>query len=365
MEKNNFPQVDISDVRRKYVLVELSKLEFKNPNDSDELQAREFYGDDDAIAGLKASIAERGLLESPVVMEPEEADGSYRVLEGNRRCYAVSQLVKEGIIATSNGKALTKIRCEARPSVTSMVEEFLQEWLALNPAAEIEEQDEVRDNIRSQVMAQLGGDALVRNTQRLNWNPIEQARAIKSLMASGLSMEQVSRNCSLAENTIKARLSLLAKEEEMPEVIEAIDKGEITFHVGKIIANVKDEVARKEVLEQAKSGATGQLIKEVINQKEEEAKASGKGGIKNQHRKPVASTATSKSSTPVGTRKDKELLEAVSKLSEERNTLKDLGDEVSANSVLDIEIALKTLQWVLNPSDNTDILTLILGLNDN
>jgi ParB-like chromosome segregation protein Spo0J len=360
MEKNNFPQVDISDVRRKYSLVDVSRLEFKEPSNSDELQSREFYGDEETIEGLKSSILERGLLESPIVMEPEDADGKYRVLEGNRRCYAISLLIKDGVVSTNSGKALTKIRCELRPSKLTMVEEFFQEWLALNQNADEAEQQEVREHILKEVMSQLGSDALVRNTQRLNWNAMEQARAIRSLLDAGLSMDQVSKNCSLAENTIKARLSLLNKESEMPEVIEAIDRGEISFHVGKILSNVKDVETRKEVLQDAIQGASGSDIKAKINQRQEDAQKEGKV-IKAQHRK--KDTATKASVSPLGVRKDKELLEAVSKLSTERNTLAALEDEVSANSVLDIEIALKVLQWVLNPSDTTDVVTLLLGLN--
>jgi hypothetical protein len=146
----------------------------------------------------------------------------------------------------------------------------------------------------------------------------------------------------------------------MPEVIEAIDRGEISFHVGKILSNVKDVETRKEVLQDAIQGASGSDIKAKINQRQEDAQKEGKV-IKAQHRK--KDTATKASVSPLGVRKDKELLEAVSKLSTERNTLAALEDEVSANSVLDIEIALKVLQWVLNPSDTTDVVTLLLGLN--
>jgi ParB-like chromosome segregation protein Spo0J len=363
MEKNNFPQVDISDVRRKYTLVDVSKLDFKEPSNSDELQSREFYGDEETIESLKNSILERGLLESPIVMEPDDQEGKYRVLEGNRRCYAVSLLLKENKVSTNNGKALTKIRCELRPNKLTMVEEFFQEWFSLNPGADDSEQEEVRAYILREVMSQLGSDALVRNTQRLNWNAMEQARAIKSLLEAGLSMDQVSKNCSLAENTIKARLSLLNKESEMPEVIEAIDRGEISFHVGKILSNVKDEQTRKEVLKEAINGASGSEVKAKINQKQADGEKEGKT-IKAQHRN-KKDTATKKESlsSPLGVRKDKDLLEAVSKLSAERTTLSELTDEVSSNSVLDIEIALKVLQWVLNPSDTTEIVTLLLGLN--
>ena len=190
---------------------------------------------------------------------------------------------------------------------------------------------------------------------------MEQARAIRSLLDAGLSMDQVSKNCSLAENTIKARLSLLNKEAEMPEVIEAIDKGEISFHVGKILSNVKDVETRKEVLKEAIQGASGTEIKAKINQRQEEGEKEGKV-IKAQHRKKDTSSAKA-SVSPLGVRKDKDLLEAVSKLSEERKTLAALDDEVSANSVLDLEIALKVLQWVLNPSDTTDVVTMLLGFN--
>lgn len=362
MEKNNFPVVDIADARRTYKLVDVDKLDFKEPNNSDYLQSREFYGDQETLDSLKSSIKERGLLESPIVMEPDTTDGKLRVLEGNRRCYAVSMLLKEGVTSTNNGKALTKIRCEVRPSKLTLIEECFEEWVALNDNADDAEKEEVRSYITKEVLSQLGSDALVRNTQRLNWNAMEQARAIKQLLDAGLSMEQVCKNCALAENTIKARLSLLSREEEMPEVIEAIDKGEITFHVGKIIANVSDEETRKEILQEAKAGASGSEIKEKINKKQEEAEKEGKS-VKAQHRKKDAKPAN-KLANALGIRKDSDILEAVAKLSAERSTLQEFDDEVSANSVLDIEIALKTLQWILNPADGTSIVTLILGLNE-
>ena len=375
MEKNsfNFPTVDISDARRKYSLVDFNDLEFKNPSSSDELQAREFYGDSDTIDSLKISVRERGLLESPIVMEPDSIGGKFRVLEGNRRCYAIKCLLDDGVTSTNNGKSLSKVKCEVRSSKLALVEEFFQEWLALNEGAAEDEQDAVRENIESQVIAQLSTDALTRNTQRMNWSPIEQARAIKSLLDRGEPMDKVSRSSGLAENTIKARLSLLSREDDMPEVIEALDKGQITFHVGKILANVKDDEARKEILTEAiSSNASGNEVKDIINKKHEESVAAKGEGIKAQHRNKDSSTSAAKqptkssSSKPtvlssLGIKKERDILEAITDLSAERETLQAINDDASNNSILDIEIAVKVLQWVLNPNDSTKITGVLFG----
>ena len=96
---------------------------------------------------------------------------------------------------------------------------------------------------------------------------MEQARAIKNLLDAGLSMEQVCKNCALAENTIKARLSLLSKEEEMPEVIEAIDKGEITFSTGEILSRISNQPLRVALLDYAKKGASGSEILKILELK--------------------------------------------------------------------------------------------------
>jgi ParB-like chromosome segregation protein Spo0J len=364
MEKNNFGiTVDISDARRKYLLLDFDKLEYKNPNSSDILQGREFYGTQDEIENLMSSIKERGLLEAPVVMEPDSPEGKYRVLEGNRRCYAVGKLLSNNVFSTNTGKSLQKIRVEARPNKVSLVEETVGEWVALNPSATQQEIDEVRAYVDNEVTLQLGSDALVRNTQRLNWSHVEMAHQVKSLMDSGMTLEYVAAQTGYAVNTIKSRLSLINKADEIPDVIEALDKNQITMTVGKLLSNVKDEAVRAEVLTEAVNGASSTVIKELINKKEEEAKKEGNAGIKAQHRAPRSNSPTKSTLTQTGTKKESQLLEAISSLSAERDTLAELNDEVSQNTVLDLEIGIKVLQWCVNADDTTPLISLFLDSN--
>jgi ParB-like chromosome segregation protein Spo0J len=362
MEKTNYPVVDISDVRKKYQIIDIANLDFKAPNNSDALQSREFYGTEPELSSLKASILERGLLEAPIVMEPASPGDKYRVLEGNRRCHSLSLLLAEGNVATAAGKALSKVRCEVRPSVLTLVSEILEEYKSLNPNMSSEEQEEVSKYIESQVLSQLGSDALVRNTNRLNWSPIEQARSIKLLLDSGVPMEKVVASTGYAENTIKSRLSLLSKEEDLPEVIEALDKGEINFTVGKLLGNVKDAEARSEILEQAKLGASAEELKTLINEKEEKNKQAGGSGIKTQSRATKATT-TAKVKTVLGVRKESDILAAIASLTAERSELQELDDDASANTMADVDCAIKVLQWVLNPADSANITSLFFGNN--
>jgi ParB-like chromosome segregation protein Spo0J len=364
MEKNNFGiVVDISDSRKKYLLLDFDKLEFKAPSNADILQGREFYGSQDEIDNLMASIKERGLLESPIVMEPDSPDGKYRVLEGNRRCFAVGKLLANNVFSTNTGKSLLKLRVEARPNRMSLIEETVGEWVALNSSATQQEIDEVRAYVENEVTLQLGTDALVRNTQRLNWSHIEMAHHVKSLMDSGMSLEYVASQTGYAVNTIKSRLSLLSKAEEVPDVIQALDKNQISITVGKLLSNVKDEAVRAEVLTEAVNGASSTVVKELINKKEEEAKKEGNAGIKAQHRAPRSNSPTKSTLAQTGTKKESQLLEAIASLSAERDTLAKMSDEVSQNTVLDLEIGIKVLQWCVNADDTTPLIDLFLDNN--
>ena len=363
MDNNNFPTVDATAIKRRYVLVDLNTLEYKTPGDTDILQSREFYGTEEEINSMKESIKAKGLLESPIVMDKDDGSG-YRVLEGNRRCHVLNLLVDEGIVATDSGKALTKVRVEVQPSISSIVEENFQDWFSLNQEVSEEVQNECREYIRRQVKLELGQDAMIRNTQRLNWSAIEQARQIKLQMEGGTSLEVCSKNFGLAAQTIKSRLSLLSKESEMPEVIKAAEDEEITISVAKLIANVKDEDARSEILETAKgndeSKPTTDEVKELIDTKHKENVAAGGEGIKTQDRKKRATKAPKTS-----LRSSEELLETVQSLAATRMILMgDTDNPVSENSALDLKVAIQVLQWVLDPKDENDLETIVLGDSD-
>lgn len=367
MTNNNvriaMPTVDATDVRKSYKLIDYTELQYKKPGNADTLQSREYYGDDAEIAGMKTSILEKGVLESPIVMENDDGNG-YRVLEGNRRCYVIGLLLADGHSATATGRALSKVRCEVRPSVLSITEDKLQEWAALQGDVSEEEMETVREHIRKEIIKELGSDALVRNTQRLNWSPVEQARKIKELMDAGSKVEDLSKQFGLTTQTIQVRLNLLNKEAEMPEVIEAIDKQEITFSVGKLLSNVVDPAARKELLEEAKEGKAHDEVKEKIDTKHREAVAAGGKGIKAQDRKREKKTPAEAVKTTQ--RQASELKVVLASISSARSQYQLVQDEDDGalNSALDLGIAIKVIQWCLDPSDPTPLLNVVLGKED-
>lgn len=360
---NNYPTVDATDIKSSYKLVDLADLHYKAPGDTDILQSREFYGSEDQIDSMKQSIAAKGVLESPIVMDNDDGEG-YRVLEGNRRCHVLNLLVAEGVTATDTGKALTKVRVEVKPSVMNIVESTFQDWLSLNGDADEDTQEDCREHIRSQVLLELGQDALIRNTQRLNWSPIEMARQIKAQMEGGADIEVLAKNFGIAVQTVRSRLALLDKEADMPEVIEAVDNNEVSFSVGKLLANVSDETARSEILEVAKgddeSKPSTNEVKELIDTKHKESVAAGGEGIKAQDRKKRAQKAPK---TPV--RSGEVLLEAIQELSSLRATLQaDEDNPVSENAAMDLRVAIQVLQWVTDPQDENSLDAIILGASD-
>jgi ParB-like chromosome segregation protein Spo0J len=361
MTANNFPVIDATDIKSTYKLVDLKDLHYKDPGDTDILQSREYYGSAEEIDSMKKSIAAKGVLESPIVMENDEGEG-YRVLEGNRRCHVLNLLVADGVTATDTGKALTKVRVEVKPSVMNIVESTFQDWLSLNGDADEDTQEECREHIRSQVLLELGQDALIRNTQRLNWSPIEMARQIKAQMEGGTDIEVLAKNFGLAVQTVRSRLALLDKEAEMPEVIEAVDNNEVSFSVGKLLANVADDTARKEILEVAKGGdeeskPSTNEVKELIDTKHKESKDAGGEGIKAQDRKKRAVKAPK---TPVRTAE--QLLLVKNELSTTRTALlADSGNPESENAALDLGVAIVVLQWVMDPEDTSTLESVVLG----
>jgi ParB-like chromosome segregation protein Spo0J len=360
MANANFPMVDATSIKSTYKLVDLSDLTYKTPGDTDIIQSREYYGSDDDIASMKQSIKAKGVLESPIVMENDEGTG-YRVLEGNRRCYVLNLLVDEGTTATDTGKALTKVRVEVKPSVMNVVESTFQDWLSLNADADADLQEQCREHVRNSIMVELGQDALIRNTQRLNWSPIEIARQIKAQMDAGQEIEVLAKNFGLAVQTVRTRLALLDKEAEMPEVIQAVDNAEVSFSVGKLLANISDEEARQELLEVAKgdeeSKPSTTEVKDIIDAKHQESVEAGGEGIKAQDRKKRAQKAPK---TPV--RSGEELLRNVQELATLRATLAGADDDPqSENAALDLGVAIQVLQWVMDPSDDNTLESVILG----
>jgi len=359
----NLPTVDVTNIKSTYKLVNLDDITYMSPGDMDSLQSREFYGTEEEIESLKVSITAKGLLESPIVQEKDDGSG-YRVLEGNRRCHVLNLLVDSGVVATDTGKALTKVRVEVKPSILQVVEATFSDWFSLNPDASEEEQTECREYLTQEYDLELGQEACIRNTQRLNWNPVEVARQTKRQLDAGKSIEELAKVFDLAVQTLKTRLSLLDKEGDMPQVVKAVEQEEVSFSVGKLLANVSDGEARKEILEVAKGvkedgeKPSTQEVKEIIDTKHKESKDSGGEGIKTQDRKKRA-----KKAPKTAVRSSESILETIQGLSATRAELQaDKDNTVSENAALDLGVAIQVLQWVVDPSDENPLETVILGV---
>lgn len=362
-QHNNYPEVDVTDVKSKYMLLDFADLVFKTPGDTDILQSRKDYGSEDAISSMMETVLAKGILEAPQVMLTDDGK-KYRVLEGNRRCFVLSKLLEEGHTATDTGRALIKVRCEVKPSVMQIAEEIFQAWLSLNASSSAEEQEKCRVWVTNQVKLQLGQEALIRNTQRLNWSVAEVAVQIKQQLDAGVDIEVLAKQFGLAVSTIKAKLSTLDRMQDKPELLKAVLEKKTSWSVGEILNNVKDDEARKEILEKATSDEdklSADEVKDLIDEKHEESIKAGGEGIKLQNRKKRAPRPP-KGLAKKATRSSEELLASIQQLSSIRATLKaDDEDEENINGVFDLEVAIKVLQWVVDPKSTEAIQEVVLG----
>ena len=355
-----------------YRLVDTTHVIFAKEGNPDALQAREYYGSEDQIASLKESIKAKGLLESPIVMPVD--NGQYRVIEGNRRMFAINSLINEdGIVSTDDGKALTKVRVEVRKPEEDLVEEHFNEWFALNPDADQELQDDVREHFEKLIRAHINSDSLVRNTLRLNWNDMEIARAAQAQLDLGVPLEDFCSRTGMSEKSLKSRLSLLAKEDVMPDVVQAVEDGEVSFSVGKILANIKEEhgETRSEILEKAKSSTDEEgnttkaaTVAEVYSMIAEEEVEAGEV-IRKDVRKRTSKKSPSKMAS------EDQLHRAILDVSSEREeisirieeTKADGEDPVDAdqNALINAELILEVLKSVAGAKDLSEPLEDVLS----
>tara|TARA_B100001989_G_C24544559_1_gene469869 strand:+ start:1443 stop:2576 length:1134 start_codon:yes stop_codon:yes gene_type:complete len=355
-----------------YRLVDTTHVIFAKEGNPDALQAREYYGSEDQIASLKESIKAKGLLESPIVMPVD--NGQYRVIEGNRRMFALNSLINEdGIVSTDDGKALTKVRVEVRKPEEDLVEEHFNEWFALNPDADQELQDDVREHFEKLIRAHINSDSLVRNTLRLNWNDMEIARAAQAQLDLGVPLEDFCSRTGMSEKSLKSRLSLLAKEDVMPDVVQAVEDGEVSFSVGKILANIKEEhgETRSEILEKAKSSTDEEgnttkaaTVAEVYSMIAEEEVEAGEV-IRKDVRKRTSKKSPSKMAS------EDQLHRAILDVSSEREeisirieeTKADGEDPVDAdqNALINAELILEVLKSVAGAKDLSEPLEDVLS----
>lgn len=165
-------------------LIKLSKIE-PNPN-----QPRKKFKNEE-LTELAASIAENGLIQ-PIVVRPSENEGYYTIVAGERR------------------------------------------WRACKRAA-LSEIPVIIMNIDERKAAEL---ALIENIQREDLDPIEEARAYRSLIE-----EYDLTQSELAERIGKSRVNItnLMRLLDLPdEILEMVSDGDITTGHARAILGLKD-----------------------------------------------------------------------------------------------------------------------------
>lgn len=159
--------------------------------------------DQDKLQRLADSIRERGILQPPVV-RPADADGIHILRAGERRLRAARLA------------GLTEI-----------------EVLVGEPV-------EIRDEL---------SDALLENLVREDLSPIEEARALATLIEDlGLTHEQAGRRVGRSRSAITNQIRLL----DLPDrVLDYLDGGDLTAAHGHALLSVKDHDQRKRLGRQA------------------------------------------------------------------------------------------------------------------
>src|SRR4051794_2118646 len=161
--------------------------------------------DDEALQGLAASLAERGVVQ-PIIARPV-AGGTYEIVAGERRWRAAQLAGLERI-----------------PAV-------IQDH---DDAASLEV-------------------ALVENMAREDLNPVEEARAVAALVEElGLSREAVGRKIGRSRVAISNLLRILDLPDEALELLEA---GRLTEGHGRALLLAEDQADRKRLARAAAEGA--------------------------------------------------------------------------------------------------------------
>ncbi len=161
--------------------------------------------DPDKLTELAQSVERHGILQALLVRRAPADTDLYQIAIGERR-WRAAQLA-----------GLTTVPCHVRALDDDAMEEI----------------------------------ALVENIQREDLTPVEEARALRRLMARhALSMRALSEQLGKHHSYVQDRLKLLSD----PRIAEAVDAGVVGPTVAVEIANLPDEEARTVLLDRAARG---------------------------------------------------------------------------------------------------------------
>ena len=239
-------------------IVEVSDLLFVKPNEDltniGYLQSRSYYGSEKELEELKKSILENGVLE-PLIVSRE--GGSYRVFEGNRRAFALTEILNENNKAkTPSGWSLSSVNVRIIQHPEHIIQKEYKKWFVQQDSESITElqKEECKDHISKQVYAIYNKEALHRNTQRKQWTWCEQMRSCQYRINNGESLNEVARTQNLSSATLKNNLRRFERLQSYPEVLKALNEEKIKKSIAKLFLNVdrsKHQVSIDELLNKA------------------------------------------------------------------------------------------------------------------
>jgi hypothetical protein len=239
--------------------LEKSNLIFVDPDSksadfNNYFQSRSFYGNKKELEQLKDSIIANGILEPLLVCE-DGSDGSYRVLEGNRRAYILNKILEENSSAkTSFGWSLSSVSVKVTENPQKIIDREYNNWLALNKDKNIAQdvKEKCKDFLSDQVYNVYNQEALHRNTQRKQWTWVEQMRSCKYRISHGESEDIVASSQNVTKKTLRYNINKYNQLERHPDVMEALNAQQITKSVATLFTNTnpKDKI-RSNLLKEA------------------------------------------------------------------------------------------------------------------
>jgi len=194
------------------------------------------YFDPDKLRGLTESVRQHGILE-PILVRPSEKDGMYELVAGERRFRAAQEVGLTSIpvvireLSDEEALQLALVENLQREDLNPLEEtEGILQLLSLRLKIPLTDVPPFLYRMRNEAIGSVNQNVLIN----------EEAQAVQVVFAE---LGTVSW-----ESFATARLPLL----RLPiEIMEALRGGKIAYTKAQVIARVKDDVQRQQLLEQA------------------------------------------------------------------------------------------------------------------
>lgn len=194
------------------------------------------YFDPDKLRGLTESVRQHGILE-PILVRPSEKDGMYELVAGERRFKAAQEVGLTSIpvvirkLSDEEALQLALVENLQREDLNPLEEtEGILQLLSLRLKIPLTDVPPFLYRMRNEAIGSVNQNVLIN----------EEAQAVQVVFAELGTISW--------ESFATARLPLL----RLPtEILKALRGGKIAYTKAQVIARVKDDVQRQQLLEQA------------------------------------------------------------------------------------------------------------------